>query len=548
MFKLFSKVVENQDYTLMGADNLATIFGGMTNIMTSLFNSTQRTQIVRILINNYKAIFEGVNHLSKRENDNSLDDQKDALKVYIHDGTFKSTFCQGTDTSRMITKKIVAKLQHTHDVTNYKMYEIRDSMIRKIMSDEKILAICKSGSGIIFTDKFKLEKKKKRMNKASETISSEKSRTSSPSITAVFKKKNHTHERTSSSESESEFSTWVFPEIPQGSVKASSWDLENSIEGIIIVTVAGDEARLIVRTENSVWDFNVDRLIPVEDSSRYYAIHGDDMHIGIGFETREGSLQFKDTTTEAYREAKGNEAPKTYPARVVVELKSSQIFGTRPLDYIQDGFYDPGIQEDGSVVDIDDLLAESIDKDKDIILINEAEDAILRKRREEATALVQHIRDAECKIKILALYVSSILGGVLQAEGKEGDLSVECLFKRNIEEVKNSTQSNVIPLGKYCYGLSRHRATMLKYLCDRLNPQIDSLLCRRNTLAFPDQPEFYWVLFPSDEPGEYIYVDLTENVGNLILVSSSNFVQQFVEQIHGELPDQSANNDETCTE
>jgi hypothetical protein len=58
LFHLLARVASYADVNLMSSDNLATIFGGMGNFMTNILTSTERTEIVKFMIDNYDTLFE----------------------------------------------------------------------------------------------------------------------------------------------------------------------------------------------------------------------------------------------------------------------------------------------------------------------------------------------------------------------------------------------------------------------------------------------------------------------------------------------------------
>jgi len=66
-------------------------------------------------------------------------------------------FCQGNETAKGIMQKTVTKLQQqlNIDTANYQLWEVRDGFCRRIGDNEKLLAIHKSQSAIVFTDKLK---------------------------------------------------------------------------------------------------------------------------------------------------------------------------------------------------------------------------------------------------------------------------------------------------------------------------------------------------------------------------------------------------------
>lgn len=537
LFGLFSTVIEYSEYNLMGAENIATIFGGMTTIfVSSKFTAHQRTTLVRIFINHYRAIFSDLYVLNKIESNDEESAVKEAVKIYLHDGTFKSLLCDGNETAKQITKKILTKLQHTVDATDYKIYEIRDHLIRKISSDEKILLIYKSGSGILFTNQIKSEKRKPSRRDRSKTTSAESSPLK-PTTSPRGKKKTKESDRNTSIEVLHEFSAWIILTIPDPTL-ASSWSLDESLEGIISIVYSLDETKIIVRLNNSAWEFSLDAVKMVADSSRYYHIQGDDEQIGIGFETREESNIFREilvSLVDSKSESKLN-SEKQILLQIPEEIvTSSQIFAKGPLDYMQDGFYDPGLTSENDLQDMETIISTPHEEGKrEVIFVDESNDENLRNILKDAKDLIDGMGNFEYKIKMLSLYVSNVMGGI-DLYGFEEN-SVTNLSEKTLNEIRIEANTNVVQLGNISHGVSRHRAILFKYICDRLNPSIASILCRRDTITHSELSELYWILIPSEEPNQFIYVDLIDKPGSLYLVSASEYFLRLLDQVHGKLP------------
>lgn len=160
LFHLFACIVAYQQFNYMNAENVATIFGGMTDIMTNLMTGTQRSRLVRVMIENFDACFAGVYELESRSDEPApAKETKEGIRVYLHDGTFKSLFCQSSEPGKEILKKAVAKMQQTTtlDEAACHLYEIRDAMWRLVGDDERVLPVIKSGSALLITDKLKGE-------------------------------------------------------------------------------------------------------------------------------------------------------------------------------------------------------------------------------------------------------------------------------------------------------------------------------------------------------------------------------------------------------
>lgn len=164
LFHLFACIVAYQQFNYMSAENVATIFGGMTDIMTNLMTGTQRSRLVRVMIENFETCFAGVYELESRSDEPApAKETKEGIRVYLHDGTFKSLFCQSSEPGKEILKKAVAKMQQTTtlDEASCHLYEIRDAMWRLVGDDERVLPVIKSGSALLITDMLKGEQSEK---------------------------------------------------------------------------------------------------------------------------------------------------------------------------------------------------------------------------------------------------------------------------------------------------------------------------------------------------------------------------------------------------
>jgi len=58
LITLLTRVSVFAEVNLMDPQNLATIFGGMGDIVTSILNATERTDFTRFMIENYETLFE----------------------------------------------------------------------------------------------------------------------------------------------------------------------------------------------------------------------------------------------------------------------------------------------------------------------------------------------------------------------------------------------------------------------------------------------------------------------------------------------------------
>lgn len=108
--------------------------------------------------------------------------KQEGIKVFLADGTFKSLLTTGAEKCKDFEKKLATKIQQqlSLDTAKYKLYETADGLFRSITPEEKyvlaahnsrpivprlifrrVLAIYKSGSAILYTDKLKVKDAKK---------------------------------------------------------------------------------------------------------------------------------------------------------------------------------------------------------------------------------------------------------------------------------------------------------------------------------------------------------------------------------------------------
>lgn len=531
LFDLLSRVSEKSSINLMNADNIATIFGGMTNIIADLLSAPQRSMLVRLFIVHYDELFDDLNVIPEREDNHALDTVRDAVKVYLHDGTFKSLFVLGSETAKDITKKTLSKLQQTMDIdmSRYKMYELRNMSLRRIGAEEKLLAIWKSGSAILFTDQVKIDKKRSISRAIREPAEESSALQLLPDNASLVGTPNQVE---TLQNIETEFSAWMFPNIRVDSRRASDWDMESAISVEITVSVS-EETKIMISYEAQQLSFSVENIYQVEDSSRYYVLMRDSFAVGIGFETRDMSADFLSiigATNFNYTTPRKDIRP--------VPIDCSQSFSIGPILKINDGFYDAGLQSEGTLAEIQVLTEAEVNLDtREIILVDETKDKRLKKIVESARSLVDQIQDIDGKLICLSLFISNVLGGLNLSESfnddkfSEDEFSLHHVSHESIRNIKARLNSNVIPLGYITHGTSRHRSILFKYIIDKLE-LVTSYLCRCDLIRFPDKEEKYWVLLIIDN--QIAYIDLSASPGHLHKGITTE-VKDIIELIHGEL-------------
>jgi hypothetical protein len=589
LIHLLYKIKNNEDKTLMNSENLATIFGGMGDIFASKLTSAERTRLTRFMIDCYKEIFLDVDPLMPRPDDlTGSGSKQEGIKVFLSDGTFKSLFTTGAEKCKDFEKKLATKIQQqlNLDTAKYKLYETADGLFRPIGPEEKLLAIYKTGSAILYTDKLKAKEKKKsssgkkRTTKKSPSMSS---RTESESDEPTTPRSESSMKQSRREKGQSMapvpalqvnaasstdltapitpktdllHKAWVFTEIPHESLKASEWDTKKAQPGELRLFVDNQgSCKIKAIVGESSKDFPGVNAKQVFDSTRYFVLcaNEDDEggSYGVGFETREASTRFKDAlialiATEQVSllaqydqphegETHSEQTPaethsdtlttaKTIAKIEPVQLTSRQKYFVGPLnstDRIENGFYDPGHQiANEPLTSLESYKNQAVDVEmREVILVDEDKDERLMKYLGLSRTLVQQATSFEAKLGTLALFVTTVMGGVSSLFGSAlPELSSEALFKNCISGLKKANNSNVVLLGQITHGLLRHRALLFKYLADRQEPVIPVTLARSNSVTTQD--EVVWNLVASPQLETHVYIDLMEEIGTLHALES----------------------------
>ncbi|XP_072991670.1 uncharacterized protein [Typha latifolia] len=195
-------------------------------------------------------------------------------------------------------------------------------------------------------------------------------------------------------------------------------------------------------------------------------------------------------------------------------------------DHLPDGFYDAG--RDRPFMSIQEYERSLCLESREVILLDRKEDAELDAIAFSAQLLLSNFRrpsisesedysaDDLLRASILALFVSDCFGGSdrsaslmrtrravvslnkqqpfictcsvgsfynnsessKQMLGLVGNLSFTDLCDKSLQIIKERRNSNVVPLGAVQLGVCRHRAVLMKYLCDRADPPIPCELVR----------------------------------------------------------------------
>ncbi|KAL6079576.1 copper transport protein ctr1, variant 2 [Balamuthia mandrillaris] len=164
-------------------------------------------------------------------------------------------------------------------------------------------------------------------------------------------------------------------------------------------------------------------------------------------------------------------------SRPYSEEISQRYYDSGMLDFtdrIEDGFYDAGREVEFAPFD---QLLEKLDKQmmeqpdvplREIILVDSTRDLRLKETKIQAEFLLSQFPHLETKIRMLAMFVSNLMGGIQIDEiAKANEISL--LNKHVLDHVRHELRSNVVPLGCITHGVCRHRSILYKYLCDYLN-------------------------------------------------------------------------------
>jgi leucine-rich repeat protein SHOC2 len=125
-------------------------------------------------------------------------------------------------------------------------------------------------------------------------------------------------------------------------------------------------------------------------------------------------------------------------------------------EWLEDGFFDPG-RGGVSLPDITRLRDEPLRGEREVILLDDREDAELKRFMQQVKNELKNITDERARVKRLAQLVSMRLGGnELHDLVAASEVDVARIGKL------------VMPLGELREGVCRHRALLYKYCADRV--------------------------------------------------------------------------------
>eukprot|EP01129_Flabellula_baltica_P006554 TRINITY_DN2467_c0_g1_i1.p1 TRINITY_DN2467_c0_g1~~TRINITY_DN2467_c0_g1_i1.p1 ORF type:complete len:1122 (+),score=266.39 TRINITY_DN2467_c0_g1_i1:33-3368(+) len=150
-FYLLYRISLHEETNMMHSYNLATIFGGMVDIVSNILPSGKKTDLCNLMISHYEDIFGEHNYLPP-----SLEEGKSAKGVYIYlqDGTYSSKISRPQEKAQDTLLYIIGKqyLIKPEILSNSSfLYELKDTIWRRIEPDEYIVPISERGSYILLS-------------------------------------------------------------------------------------------------------------------------------------------------------------------------------------------------------------------------------------------------------------------------------------------------------------------------------------------------------------------------------------------------------------
>eukprot|EP01124_Arcella_intermedia_P011738 TRINITY_DN18160_c0_g1_i1.p1 TRINITY_DN18160_c0_g1~~TRINITY_DN18160_c0_g1_i1.p1 ORF type:complete len:985 (-),score=223.84 TRINITY_DN18160_c0_g1_i1:60-2666(-) len=145
----------------MDSHNLATIFGGMVNIISDTMSSVAKTDLCTFITQYFPLIWKGLDEpKTKPFSQLTPDTTKATISIYLDDGTWKTFLVPKSINCSELTEVVCAKLKHgimdESKLKAYTMFEIHDREIRLVEPDEHVFQIYDRSSILLFTDKIDL--------------------------------------------------------------------------------------------------------------------------------------------------------------------------------------------------------------------------------------------------------------------------------------------------------------------------------------------------------------------------------------------------------
>ncbi|KAL6072453.1 Protein kinase domain-containing protein [Balamuthia mandrillaris] len=248
----------------------------------------------------------------------------------------------------------------------------------------------------------------------------------------------------------------------------------------------GDEALISAYTSD---------LYGVVDSTRYFFIYtAEEDVIGIIFAKREDSSHFKEYMIEGHHPA---------PASGGSEKRDALSREFSEHEQIADGWFDVGAARSEANVPLEELRLRPINvEEPEIILVDKNVDKKLRRIVKITRLLCSKFPTFESKVRLIALQVSSCMGGSFSDDS-------QMLYDSQSKLLKQKLNSNLIPIGFITHGLNRQRVILFKYLCDHCNPPIPC------TITMTEQHTWVNLVPVSSNINRYKAIDLMMDPGRL---------------------------------
>lgn len=196
-------------------------------------------------------------------------------------------------------------------------------------------------------------------------------------------------------------------------------------------------------------------------------------------------------------------------------------------DHLPDGFYDAGRDrpfkplqhyEQNRCLDTREVILVDRERDEDLDAIALTAQVLVssfKQSRNSSEAMEQFPIDNFQRASLLALFVSDCFGGsdrsnsivrmrktvsgsnyakpfvctcatgnhfdnktISKEYGNVETFTFQDLCEKSLRFIKESRNSNIVPIGTLRFGVCRHRAVLMKYLCDRADPPIPCELVR----------------------------------------------------------------------
>eukprot|EP01127_Copromyxa_protea_P021355 TRINITY_DN7315_c0_g1_i1.p1 TRINITY_DN7315_c0_g1~~TRINITY_DN7315_c0_g1_i1.p1 ORF type:complete len:917 (+),score=145.28 TRINITY_DN7315_c0_g1_i1:352-2751(+) len=155
VFFLLHLVYLKSEKNLMSPDNIATIFGGMLHILSTVMMPYEKCLLCKILTKEYATVFADFDVFPVKSSENALP-LLAPVSVYIDNGTWKSIALSPGDKAHTVSRIMRQKLLTTHQInaTTFRLYELYDRKIRLVEDQEDVDALFQLGAFLVFSGFF----------------------------------------------------------------------------------------------------------------------------------------------------------------------------------------------------------------------------------------------------------------------------------------------------------------------------------------------------------------------------------------------------------